>query len=137
LILIELIRNRRPKKTYCAFLDIQKAYDRVWRQGLWFILRKYGIRGKLWRVLKNLYAKVESCVRLGKYCTDFFEILVGLRQGCLLSPMLFDIFINGLAEEIIKLGLGIKCGDRLVCLLLFADDIVLLAENKEDLEILC
>jgi len=90
LILIELIRNRRPKKTYCAFLDIQKAYDRVWRQGLWFILHKYGIRGKLWRVLKNLYAKVESCVRLGKYCTDFFEILVGLRQGCLLSPMLFD-----------------------------------------------
>ena len=46
------------------------------------------------------------------------------------------IFIDGLADEIIKRGLGIKCGNRLICLLLFADDIVLLAQSKEDLEIM-
>ena len=134
LILTELIRHRRPKKTYCAFLDIQKAYDRVWRQGLWYVLHKYGIRGRLWRVLKNLYAKVESCVMLGNEWTEFFEILVGLRQGCLLSPMLFDIFINGLAEELIKLGLGVQCGGKRICLLMFADDIVIIADTKKDLE---
>ena len=61
-------------------------------------------------MLKNLYAKVESCVMLGNEWTEFFEILIGLRQGCLLSPMLFDIFINGLAEELIKLGLGVQYG---------------------------
>jgi hypothetical protein len=133
-ILTDVIRNRRPKKTFCAFIDIQKAYDRVWRQGLWYKLHKHGIRGKLWRSLKNIYSKVESCVVLDDICTDFFEILVGLRQGCLLSPILFDIFINDLAEEIKKLNLGVYCGKQKIAILMFADDIVLLAENRKDLE---
>jgi hypothetical protein len=134
LILVEIIKQRRPKKTFCAFIDIQKAYDRVWRDGLWYKLYKYGIRGKMWRVLRNIYARVESAIKIGDYRTAFFEVEVGLRQGCLLSPILFALFINDLGMKINQLGKGVKCGNRKVSLLMFADDIVLIADSKEDLE---
>lgn len=135
-ILTEIILNRRPKPTYAAFIDITKAYDRVWRDGLWYKLYKAGIKGKLWRILRKIYKHVESCVLLGKNRTDWFETEVGLRQGCLLSPILFLIFLNDLVEEINKLGKGVKCGSKRVSILLFADDIVLIADSKEDLELL-
>jgi hypothetical protein len=73
-------------------------------------------------------------VLVGEERSEFFSIEVGLRQGCILSPILFLLFINGLGEEIKKLGLGVKHGRSRVSLLMFADDIVLIAENKEDLE---
>jgi hypothetical protein len=98
-------------------LDVAKAYDRVWRNGLWFQLRRAGIQGKMWRVLKNMYNTVESSILLGDSCTEFFNIEVGLRQGCLLSPILFDIFIDQLGKEINKLGKGVRCGNRRVSLL--------------------
>lgn len=96
----ELIMNRRPKRTYCCFIDIQKAYDRVWRKGLWKKLQDYGLRGKMWRMLQKIYENVESCVQVNGKKSRFFPIKVGLRQGCILSPLLFDVFINGLIETI-------------------------------------
>jgi len=90
--LTEVIKHRRPKKTFCAFIDIAKAYDTVWRNGLWYKLWNIGIRGKMWRVLKGIYNNVESSVKLGDYWTDFFKITLGLRQGCILSPLLFNIY---------------------------------------------
>ena len=59
-----------------------------------------------------------------------------MRQGCILSPILFLIFINGLIEEIKKLNIGVLYGKVKIAILLFADDIALLAESREDLEIL-
>ena len=133
-ILKEVIVHRRPKPTYCAFIDIAKAYDKVWRDGLWYKLWKAGIRGKLWRILRNIYQKVESSVLLGDTRTDFFEIEVGVRQGCILSPILFTLFINDLRDHLDKLGKGVKWGNIRISLLYFADDIVLLADSKQDLE---
>jgi hypothetical protein len=135
-ILTEIIIARRPKKTFVAFIDIAKAYDRVWRDGLWYKLTQSGIKGKLWRILKNIYKRVESAVNLGQDITDFFTIDVGLRQGCLLSPILFDLFLNDLVKELNALGKGVKCGNKKVTILLFADDIALIANSKEDLEFL-
>src|SRR5215203_4795388 len=110
-LLTEVIKQRRPRPTYCAFIDVAKAYDKVWRDGLWYKLWKSGIRGKLWRVLRNLYKKVESSVLLGDTRTDFFEIEVGLRQGCILSPILFTLFINDLRDHLTKLGKGVEWGN--------------------------
>jgi len=133
-ILTEVIKHRRPKPTYCAFIDVAKAYDKVWREGLWYKLWKAGIRGKIWRVLRNMYRKVESSVLLGDTRTDFFEIDVGLRQGCILSPLLFIIFINDLRDHLDRLGQGVKWGKRSISILYFADDIVLLSDTKQGLE---
>jgi hypothetical protein len=126
-------RKRAKKKTYCCFLDIRKAYDTVWREGLWERMMMKGIRGKMWRVVKNLYREVGSCVRLGEEKTDWFSLEVGLRQGCILSPILFSVFIDGLADEVKRVG-GAKYGEILLSLLLFADDIVLVAESEEMLQ---
>ena len=58
----ELIMSRRPNRTYCCFIDIQKAYDRIWREGLWSKLYDGGVRGKMLRMIKSMYKNVESCV---------------------------------------------------------------------------
>jgi len=132
-ILKEIIQGRRrnhKKNTFCCFLDIRKAYDTVCRERLWKSMIEKGIDGKMWRVIKNMYKEVGSCVRLGEEKTDWFSVEVGLRQGCILSPVLFSIFIDRLAEEVKKVG-GAKYAELVVSLLLFADDIVLVAESEK------
>ena len=135
-ILSELIRARRKKglKTYCAFLDIKKAYDKVWRDGLWKRLIEVGITGKMWRVLHNLYSVVESCVLVGADRTEWFSLDAGLRQGCILSPILFAVFIDGLARAVKAAGTKQTLADLNVNILLFADDLVLIGHNRQDLQ---
>jgi len=130
----EIIRGRGGKKLYCCFIDVRKAYDRVFRDGLWKRLWDVGVRGKMWRVIRGLYRKVKSSIKVNDECTEWFDIDVGVRQGSVLSPVLFSLFINGMAEEVKKLGLGVSYGDEVVSLLLYADDIVLCAESKDDLQ---
>ena len=139
-ILADIISTRRQagKKTYTCFIDVEKAYDRVWRNGLWMSLWKRGVRGRLWRVFKDYYNKVESCVRLDDGNTEWFDINVGVRQGCVLSPILFDVFIDQLARDVKALGLGVEMedGGENLSLLMYADDIVLVAESEEDLQLM-
>ena len=79
---------------------MKKAFDRVFRAGLWKRLAEEGVKGKMWRVLKSIYATVESCVVIDGRLTDWFPIDTGVRQGCVLSPLLYAFFINGLVKEI-------------------------------------
>ena len=135
-VLKEVIRMRRGKKTYCCFIDIKKAYDRVWRDGLWHKMRELGVKGKMWRMIREMYSDVKSRCFVGEATTDWFDVDVGVRQGCVLSPILFNMFINGLAEEVKSLGLGVKVddGEGNLSILLYADDICLIAENPRHLQ---
>ena len=81
---------------------------------------------------QNIYANVESSVLVNEERTKFFPITIGLRQGCILSPLLFDL-LNGLVDVIKRANVGIQYGNEKIALLLFADDIVLMAETKQDL----
>ena len=133
----EVIQGRRKKRqnTYCCFLGIKKAYDTVFREGLWRRLREVGIVGRMWRALKNIYVKVESSVVVNEQRTDWFELKTGVRQGCILSPTLFAIFIDGLATLVKQCTKGAKLGGPLeLHILLFADDIVLVADKIQDLQ---
>jgi hypothetical protein len=134
-VLTEVLGFRKGKKTYCCFVDVKKAYDRVWRDGMLKRLWEVGVRGKMWRVLKNSYESVKSCGAVNGGRSDWFDIEVGLRQGCVLSPLIYNIFIDGLAKRIIGLDLGVEVdeGGRL-SLLLYADDIVMIADSPEDLQ---
>ena len=98
------------------------------------------MRSKMWRVLHNLYEGVQSRIRINDADTDWFELAEGLRQGCVLSPLLYAIFINSLADALKQAasehqveGVRLSADDQLL-LLLYADDIVLLAESLEDLQ---
>ena len=135
-ILTEVLAERRnaKKKVAACFIDVRKAYDRVWRDGLWKALWQKGVRGRMWRVLRDYYKKVQSSVRLEGGNTEWFDVSVGVRQGCVISPILFDVFVDGLAREVKALGLGVAVGGDRLSLLLYADDIVVLADSENDLQ---
>ena len=65
-----------------AFLDLSKAFDRVWREGLFALLWERGIQGKGWRLIKEIYRNVENKVVFGDFESDWFEQEYGVKQGC-------------------------------------------------------
>ncbi|MFN9109139.1 MAG: reverse transcriptase domain-containing protein [Bacteroidota bacterium] len=136
--LVEIIRYQRSMsmKTYCCFVDIQKAYDSVWRKGLWWKLWDVGIRGHMWFLLRAFYRMVQGKVKVKQELSSSFEIGSGVKQGCPLSPTLFSIFFDSISEELERVGVGVYIEQKRVCQLLYADDVVLLAENGEDLQAL-
>lgn len=135
-VLTDLMAKKKVtgQPLFLAFLDIQKAYDRVWRPGLWKKLWDKGIRGRMWHMLRALYGKVSNQAVAGGAVSASYELALGLKQGCVLSPLLFNVFIDDLIVEVKALKLGVSVGNVHVSLLLFADDIVLLAESEADLQ---
>ena len=130
----QLVNNR---KLYVAFIDFEKAFDSVSRNLLWPILVKNGIKGKLFRCIRSMYDNVKARVRSGVDVTDYIMCSRGVKQGDVCSPVLFSLFINELALEIIHNGKhGITLSPDLIELfiLLFADDIILLSETAVGLQ---
>ena len=125
----------RKEKLYVCFVDFKKAYDSVWRNGLFLKLLKYGISNKFVELIQDMYARLQACVYLPNGLSLPFQSKVGLKQGCNLSPLLFNLFVNELpvmieqnqchAPQLNKIDVG--------CLL-YADDLVLISESKEGLQ---
>ena len=130
-------RMREGKHTYTFFLDVQKAFDTVWHDGLWFKLWELGVRGRMWRVIKNMYDITQSAVLLEGEVYEQFNIGQGVAQGCSMSHILFSIFISQLLDDVETAGIGITVKkDVKVGGLMFADDFVGLTTNTEDLQTL-
>jgi len=129
-------RKKKRKATFCAFIDFKKAYDSIDRSILWSRLEDIGIRGRMLKALTSIYKNVSCCVRVNGWKTDWFSVNCGVKQGCLLSPLLFNLFINDLALTLKGLGVGVHIDDDVIPLLMYADDIVLLAESESDLQLL-
>lgn len=131
---ITACRLAEGKQTHLAFLDFKKAFDTVWREGLLNAAWGIGLRGRMWRILSNLYNKVQGQVQFGSLLTDFFDIDEGVKQGCVLSPILFCIFINELSKMIKEAKLGVRvCNVQIGCLF-WADDVVLISEDGFELQ---
>ncbi|KAF7250667.1 Furin-like protease kpc-1 [Varanus komodoensis] len=124
------------KNIYFCFIDYAKAFDCVDHNKLWQVLKEMGVPDHLICLLRNLYAGQEATVRTGHGTTDWFKIEKGVRQGCILSPCLFNLY----AEHIMrKAGLdesqvGIKIAGRNINNLRYADDTTLVAESEEELK---
>ena len=88
----------KGKDVYFAFLDLEKAYDRVDRDAMWNVLRLYGIGGRLLQGVKSLYVGSKACVRVGLKVSDWFPVRVGLRQGCVMLPWLFNLYNDGVVR---------------------------------------
>ena len=92
----ELSKNQDSsrKNIYFFFIDYAKAFDCVQHNKLWKILKEMGIPDHLICLLRNLYASQEATVRTGHGTTDWFQIGKGACQGCILSPCLFNLYIE-------------------------------------------
>ena len=123
------------KNIYLCFIDYAKAFDCVGHNKLWKILQEMGLSDYLTCLLRNLYAGQEATVRTGYGTTDWFQTGKGVRQGCMLSPCLFNLY----AEYIMQNGgldeaqTGIKIAGRNINNLRCADDTTLMVESKEEI----
>ncbi|KAI8491212.1 hypothetical protein Bbelb_308450 [Branchiostoma belcheri] len=118
------------------FIDFKKAFDSIHRETLWNIALSYGIPARFVRIFKSLYENSRCCVRTEGGTTDFFNIITGVRQGCILSPFLFLITIDFVLRKTTgdgKEGIRWREESRLADLD-FADDLALLSENNQGLQ---
>lgn len=141
--LLEILKSKK-QKLYCAFIDFSQAFDSVWRVGLWRKLLFNSVDGKFFRIVSNMYENIKSCIKLNNDASSFFASECGVRQGENLSPMLFALYLNDLESFLLsggvetldfelqtdELNLFLK-----ILLLLYADDTVIVSNNKENFQL--
>ncbi|KAK3545396.1 hypothetical protein QTP70_006940 [Hemibagrus guttatus] len=98
-ILMEKYRDGQ-RELHCVFVDLEKAYDRVPREELWYCMRKSGVAEKYVRLVQDMYEGSRTVVRCAVGQTEEFNVEVGLHQGSALSPFLFAIVMDQLSEEV-------------------------------------
>ena len=128
--------HKRGQRIFACFVDFQKAFDSVPRDILFTKLAQIGISGKFFNTLKTLYENDVCRVKLDNGLTNTFIANQGVKQGCILSPLLFNIFLadlpGRLSDDSCK-PVKIDESNRISCII-WADDIVLLSESEEGLQ---
>lgn len=125
------------KPLYTCFVDLTKAFDTVNRTKLWQRLHQLGVQGRMLAAIQAYYADVRECVKTSEGLTESFPSGLGVKQGCPLSPTLFGMYIDAVEDFIlvnVNNGGTVKIGGWSVPLLLYADDIVLLASSQSELQ---
>lgn len=139
IILHSLIQNycyKNNQKLYGCFVDFSKAFDTIPRGLLLKKLLNYGITGKFFNVLKTMYTNDSTCIKVGDKVTNSFRVNQGVKQGCVLSPLLFNIFLSDFPETLLNLDctpVRLTNANTIGCIA-WADDIVLLSESNEGLQ---
>ena len=111
------------KRLYMAFVDQEKAFDRVPRNVIWWALRKLGVEEWIVRLVQGMYANARSSVHVDEGYSEEFEVKVGVHQGSVLSPLPFIIVLEALSREF---HAGVPWED------LYADDLVITADSLEE-----
>ena len=144
----------QQRELYMAFIDLTKAFDTVDRLTLWSILEKAGCPKKFVTMIRLLHNQMNASVLVDGDSTDKFEVKTGVKQGCVLAPTLFSIFLTAVLElvkqhmpngvkiryrmddifNIRRLRAKTKTKSLTVCELQYADDNAILANTKEDLQ---
>ena len=107
----------------------------VWHAALWATMKKYNISTNFIRVINNVYDKATSAVLFNSSIGDWFRATAGVRQGCLLSPTLFNIFLERIMTDALENHEGtVSIGGKAITNLRFADDIDGLTAEEEGLE---
>jgi hypothetical protein len=86
---------------------MRKAYDSIDRSLAFVKLHDLGIRGRMYEALTSIYKDVKCCVRLNGWSTDWFAVNCGFKQGCNMSPILFNLYVNDIVSSIASLDVGV------------------------------
>ena len=132
----ELLRfyKKHGSAMHVAFLDASKAFDRVNRRKLLYKLESRGVPTYILRLLSSELIGQCICVRWGSTHSDFFHIGNGVKQGGILSPLLFNIYMDDLSLQLHRQSIGCSVGGTVVNHMLYADDIVLFAPSAKGLQ---
>ena len=125
---------KQNKYIYACFIDLKKAFDTINRNALLHKLFQLNIKGCFFNVLESMYKQVFFSVILPDGLTEKFETNIGVKQGCILSPTLFSLYINDLVGHFNSDCTPLKLDDEFISCLLYADDIVLLSETSKGLQ---
>ena len=129
------VQDKSKQKVHAAFIDFAKAFDTVWHHGLFFKLRNKGINGNFLQLIQSIYNSTECAVKIGSKHTKFFKCSRGVRQGCPLSPTLFNIYINDLIDNLEKINpTPLTLQDKKISCLMYADDIIILSSSHKGLQ---
>ncbi|MCP4978278.1 MAG: reverse transcriptase family protein, partial [Maribacter sp.] len=133
LVLETMIRKskREKKKNFLALLDITKAYDRVDREILWEVMLQMGFPVQLLNNIRQTYRDPRSVVHFQDIQSEPLSMDLGLKQGCVLSPILFALYIAELGKRLTESGRGIRLGNLTIPGMFFADDMMLVGSEKD------
>ena len=117
-----------------SLLDCSKAFDTVVFSKLFNILIRKGLCPLITRLLINLYCNIEASVVWNNHYSEKFKVNVGVKQGGVISPVLFSLYIDLLTDRIINSNVGCYVGDVCSSVLVYADDIVLIAPSRTGMQ---
>ena len=132
--LIKKYTKIHKKKVYACFIDLSKAFDKVWHTGLYYKLKKIGIGTHFFNIIKCMYSENEVCLKLKDQISDFLKPSVGVKQGDNLSSSFFNIYINDLTSSFTYECHPVTIGNTKINCLLYADDLILLSESPIGLQ---
>ena len=122
------------KKIFACFVDFKKAFDSVWRTGLFYKLIANGVDLDMIRLIKDMYSKTKQTLNINNKITREFTAYRGVRQGCILSSIIFNIFINDIPTIFDSISSPVWLDNLNINCLMYADDLVLLSETKAGLQ---
>ena len=122
--------------TYCSFLDASKAFDRLVHAGLFLKLLQRQVPLIFLNIIVMWYSDLQCRVRWGDTISDWFAVKAGVRQGGILSPDFYSIYVDDLVEILSAIGIGCYLKDVFLSILLYADDMALLAPSLKGLQTL-
>ena len=124
----------RGCEVWVCMLDIRKAFDTVWIDGLLYSLYRTGIDDKLWRIIRSMYDSCKCAVKIGNKLSEWFEIKQGVHQGAPLSMIMFEIFLDPLLRELLDSGYGAHIRNINITCPSSADDTALVSLSKPALQ---
>ena len=126
--------KRRRKDLRILWLDLKNAFGSVSHDLLWFMMRRLGDSAKFITICKNIYSESSQRVRCSSGYTEDISLRVGIKQGCPLSPLLFNIALEGLLPILREKGTGYQFHNgATVKQLAYADDLCLIAKSKDEI----
>ena len=134
--LVKKICHENNSRIYSCFVDFKKEFDSVPRDILLKKLKNLGVEGIFFNIVRHIYTTDKACIKLGNSRSNLFDLSLGVRQGCILSTLLFNIFLSDLCKKLQFSEVKMEIDSKSINSLVWADDIVLLSETDKGLKVL-